>query len=205
MKKFKHSTFLLSDNNELGKMLSILLSIEHIELTYALKSDIIPPSSIVIIDLDTHTIPKKSFGALIGISSTPEALSNHVISSCRKIFPRPFSFKALTEAVIDACEESLSDGASNAEPIPVFKLHKEDNIVIYGKKTLRLTPSESSILALLLKKRGEIVTYGEISEAVGVSDSNKSTVFVCNLRKKLDAQVGITPICTIRQKGYMIK
>lgn len=207
MKKYKYSAFIVTDDRELEKIISILLETEHIELTAATRVDILPPSSIVIIDFDSQALPQKSFRGLIGLSSAPENLPEETKSACRAVFSRPFSFAEFTEAVLDAFESaelgSFEDCAP--KPVPTLELYEKERTAVFGIKTLLLTQSESAILALLLKKRGDIVTHSEISDAVGDGNSNKSVVFVCTLRKKLESEFGISPIRTVHKKGYMIK
>ena len=86
-----------------------------------------------------------------------------------------------------------------------LELYEHERLAVSGTRTVTLTPTETAILARLLERRGETVTREEIAEIVGGDSSNKSTVFLCTLRKKLENSLGISPIVTVRGVGYTIK
>ena len=67
-----------------------------------------------------------------------------------------------------------------------------------------LSPTEAKILGLLLAKKGETVSHGEINSLINGKDTNKVNVYVCHLRKKLEAR-GDKVIYSIRGKGFILK
>jgi len=74
---------------------------------------------------------------------------------------------------------------------------------------LDLTPTEFSILALLAKRQGEVVTRPLIAEHVwGVradAESNVVDVHVRRLRSKMDDPYGHKLIHTVRGLGYVLR
>ena len=74
--------------------------------------------------------------------------------------------------------------------------------------SLDLTPKEFQLLALMLRRRGEVLTRTTISEQVwGInfdSDTNVVDVAIRRLRKKVDDPFELKLIHTIRGVGYVI-
>ena len=77
-----------------------------------------------------------------------------------------------------------------------------------GGITLDLTAKEFQLLALLLRRRGEVLTRTTISEQVwGInfdSDTNVVDVAIRRLRKKVDDPFSLKLINTIRGVGYVL-
>lgn len=207
MKKYNYSAVLVSGDDELERMISLLLKTERIEITVAPRADILHPANIVILDLDRQSIPEKRFRGLIGISSNPDDLSEETKNACTTLFSRPFSFESLIENVIDVFENEgrYSIEGQNISNNSAFELYEHERLAVRGGRTVSLTPTETAILALLLSRRGETVSRKEIAELVGGDSSGKSTVFLCTLRKKLEEKLEISPIATVRGVGYTIK
>lgn len=77
-----------------------------------------------------------------------------------------------------------------------------------GGKTLDLTVKEFQLLALMLRRRGEVLSRTTISEQVwGInfdSDTNVVDVAIRRLRKKVDDPFPVKLIHTIRGVGYVL-
>jgi two-component system, OmpR family, response regulator MprA len=75
-----------------------------------------------------------------------------------------------------------------------------------GERALDLTGFEFRILAALMRNRGKLVTYAEMSEAVWSMDggpgSNALEVHVSRIRQKLETGGGPRLIHTVRGIGY---
>ena len=71
-------------------------------------------------------------------------------------------------------------------------------------REIPLSPTEAKILGLLLAKKGETVSYGEINSLINGKHTNKVNDYVCHLRKKLEAR-GDKIIYSIRGKGFILK
>ena len=50
----------------------------------------------------------------------------------------------------------------------------------------------------------EEVNEEELAEAIGESSSNKTEVYVCHLRQKLEKLTSVKLIRTVRNKGYLM-
>ena len=207
MKKIFYSAVLVSGDGDLEKLISLLLTLEGIEVGLASRADILPASSTVILDLDRQKLPEKVFRGLIGISSDPDSLSDEVKEACTTVFRRPFSFDAFIAALTNILENEghYSIEGQNFSDGHHLELYEHERLAVRGTKTVSLTPTETAILARLLSRRGETVTREEIADIIGGDSSNKATVFLCTLRKKLEESLDISPIVTVRGAGYTIK
>ena len=87
---------------------------------------------------------------------------------------------------------------------PSIKLNTEAQSARLRGVDIPLSPTEAKILGLLLAKKGETVSHGEINSLINGKDTNKVNVYVCHLRKKLEAR-GDKIIYSIRGKGFMLK
>ena len=80
---------------------------------------------------------------------------------------------------------------------------KEDTVGFFGKKYI-LSDFEYITLSLLCKSFPKEIKREELDLALGGGKSNISNVYICKLRKKLEAPNGRKLIETIRNKGYKI-
>ena len=87
---------------------------------------------------------------------------------------------------------------------PSIKLNTEAQSARLRGVDIPLSPTEIKILGLLLSKKGETVSHSEINSLIDGKDTNKVNVYVCHLRKKLEAR-GDKIIYSIRGKGFTIK
>ena len=85
-----------------------------------------------------------------------------------------------------------------------LSLDSQKRTATVRRNEIKLSPTEFRILSLLWERKGEIVTHSEINELIGRSASNKSNVYLCYLRRKLEAY-GDKIILSVRGKGFMIK
>lgn len=76
---------------------------------------------------------------------------------------------------------------------------------IYGEKRFPLSQYEYKVLSMLCERRGEVVTREDISRELGGDASNMCDVYICHLRKKIDSELGLKLILTVRGKGYCVK
>ena len=76
---------------------------------------------------------------------------------------------------------------------------------VWGDMRVSLSENEYKLLSLLCEMRGETVTREQIDEILGATEGNMGDVYICHLRRKLDNQLGLKLIYTVRGKGYMLK
>ena len=120
-----------------------------------------------------------------------------------RFLPRPFRMTALFELLEKGAD--LSD-AAHCESVDI-RLEKDNRITADGRD-IPLSDAEYSLLALLLDRRGEIVTRAEILSEIfpdAENGSNVCEVYICYLRDKIDKALDVNLIRTVRGKGYMIR
>ncbi len=120
---------------------------------------------------------------------------------------KPFAFAELA-ARIDAVSRRSRQPASTLSASGIT-LDLTNRRVTRGDRAIDLTPTEFSILELLLRHAGQVVTRQMLCEHVwGFTwdgNTNVIEVHVNRLRQKLDA--GESPSCiqTVRGRGYAIR
>lgn len=82
---------------------------------------------------------------------------------------------------------------------------KESMTALYGEMKFPLSEYEYKTLSLLCEKRGRVVTRDEIAKLLNFDSGNMGDVYICHLRKKIDNNLGLKLITTVRGKGYMLK
>ena len=119
----------------------------------------------------------------------------------------PFLLTDLRQMLIKALSGNTphkAEASKKQKRTTAFLLsEKEEKVKIRGKE-ISLSPTEFKIFNLLFSRKGEVVTYDEINSLIGTANSNKANVYVCFLRKKLEAH-GDKIIYSVRSKGFMIK
>ena len=120
---------------------------------------------------------------------------------------KPFSFAELLAVVRTLLRRS------NVRPIDVFQLadleiHFMDRKVSRGDKKIDLTPNEFALLALLARRKGEVISRTLIAEHVWNmnfdSETNVVEVLVARLRAKIDGAFPRKLITTVRGMGYAL-
>ena len=109
----------------------------------------------------------------------------------------------------------LHRGLSEAGYVVESALNGEDGLDLIrhharrGGKQLALTAKEFSLLALMARRRGEVLTRTQIAELVWDihfhSDSNVVDVAIGRLRRKIDHRFGTQLIHTVRGIGYVLE
>jgi DNA-binding response OmpR family regulator len=99
------------------------------------------------------------------------------------------------------------DGAPTRE---VSLSMESESALRVGNALVDLTPKEAALMRCLLDHRGEIVGRDALSEALQSmgresTDSNKTEVYLCFLRRKIERPLGIRLITTVRGKGYRLE
>lgn len=120
---------------------------------------------------------------------------------------KPFAFLELRARIYALMRRNQK------EPSPVLKISAlqvdpSKHEVLRGRRLIKLTPKEFSILELLLRQKDKVVTRTTIIEHVWDYNfdgmSNIVDVFVANLRRKIDSKEKIKLIHTIHGVGYKI-
>ena len=166
---------------------------------------------VALLDLDSVAAPSpETYQRLIGFTRGSAFTEDEVRRQCSLILHRPFDMALLRREVLreELYGAATYVGRSSLELSRTYVAHdvrldrEKSRIVIDGKEAL-LTPTELAVADILLHARGTLVTREALSAAIGESVANKTDVYVCFLRKKLEALTPIRLIQTVRGKGYL--
>jgi len=119
---------------------------------------------------------------------------------------KPFAFEELVARIRALLRRAA---APRWAPLALadVALEANDNVVQVAGAAVALTPKQHAILSLLLRRRGEIVTRGDIlAEVFGYQfdpGTNLVDVHVANLRRKIDGSASVR-IETVRGRGYRL-
>lgn len=121
---------------------------------------------------------------------------------------KPFALPELLARIDAVCRRSLT------RPAPVLqtgtlKLDLTNRRVTAGDRDVDLSPTEFSLLELLMRHAGQVVTRKMLCEHLWKSDwegaTNVIEVHVNRLRNKLDRLVPEPLIETVRGRGYAVR
>lgn len=194
---------ILSEDAVFARMLELELEALHfsvqINSTAAGRQN-----DLILVDLDSASIPQKTGdGArIVGFTRHFEVSSLDAERRCSMILHRPFQMRLLREevALLDATAEEREEQKS-AENLEITL---KGNILTLGEKALTLRPKESAVMSCLLANRGTAVSREQLSAIIGESETNKTDVHVCYLRRKIATVSEKAIIKTVRGKGYAI-
>jgi two-component system OmpR family response regulator/two-component system copper resistance phosphate regulon response regulator CusR len=121
---------------------------------------------------------------------------------------KPFSFAEL-EARLDAVHRRSSQKPSMALAAGDVVLDLTNRKVTRGGLEIQLTPTEFSILELLLRHSGQVVTRSMLCRHLWDADwegaTNVIEVHIKRLRSKVEREGHPTLIQTVRGRGYAIR
>lgn len=121
---------------------------------------------------------------------------------------KPFAFAELMARIEAVCRRTASRPAAVIE-VGGLTLDLATRRVKRGDEEVDLTPTEFSLLELLMRHAGQVVTRKMLCEHLWESDWEGSTnvieVHVNRLRGKLDKRFNEPLIMTVRGRGYAIK
>ena len=121
---------------------------------------------------------------------------------------KPFSFTVLLARIRALMRRSTTSRPAQLG-VDDLLLDPASHEVRRDNTSIDLTAREFSLLELLLRRKGEVLTKSDILEHVWdydfEGDSNIVEVYVGYLRKKIDAPFGTKTIRTIRGVGYLVK
>ena len=118
---------------------------------------------------------------------------------------KPFHFEELYARVSALIRRSAGQSSPVIESGPI-KMDTRSQEVFVDDRNLDLTAFEYKLLHYLMLNSGKVVSKMELTEHLydedADRDSNVIEVFVGRLRKKLDPESTLTPIETLRGRGY---
>jgi DNA-binding response OmpR family regulator len=139
----------------------------------------------------------------LGLSRDIEALTEEQRAFCLRILPRPTDMQKLCEAVTALL---LPDRVPIPQPSSHVHLQRTPLGFELDGEPLSLTSSEECILDALYARRGDTVPRAELC-ALLENDTNEklADVYVCLLRRKLEAGGHPRLLFTVRGVGYRLK
>lgn len=174
-----------------SKALAAMLRLEALRRGFCEEGE----PSILFADLDTATAPADVGDSIaILLSADPARLAPYRDHSVFAVMCLPFSVRDLTDILHRYGTKSQK-----------HDLQKSNGAFWLKGCKLDLSPTESAILELLYKRRGQTVSDGELSALLGGSAAHTNTVavYLYRLRRKLCAD-GINRIRTLRGRGYCL-
>lgn len=121
---------------------------------------------------------------------------------------KPFALPELLARLDAVCRRSVVRPAPTLQAGPV-KLDLTNRRVTAGEREVELSPTEFSLLELLMRHAGQVVTRKMLCEHLWKSDwegtTNVIEVHVNRLRNKLDKLVPDPLIETVRGRGYAVR
>jgi two-component system, OmpR family, response regulator len=120
---------------------------------------------------------------------------------------KPFSFPVLVARI-----RALLRRAGGRGPVPVaagdLRVEPAQHRVWRGDEELALTAREFSVLELLVRRKGEVVSKAEVLDSIWDADfegdPNIVEVYVRRLRRKVDEPFDRRAIETVRGAGYRL-
>ena len=167
-------------------------------------------SDVVLLDLDSAAAPDpKTYRRMIGFTRGESLSDNELRRQCSLVLHRPFAMRLLRREVLSDLDRAqklpiVSETADPALQAKRVTLDTERAELWLDGQTVALTPNELRVAQCLLSRRGLPVSREELAEAIGESSSNKTEVYVCYLRQKLEKLTSVKLIRTVRNKGYLM-
>jgi two-component system, OmpR family, copper resistance phosphate regulon response regulator CusR len=121
---------------------------------------------------------------------------------------KPFAFSELV-ARVQVLLRRAGGGRGDAETLVLRAADLEVDTVrrkaTRGGHRLELTPKEFSLLILLLRRKGHVLSRTEIASQVWDSETNVVEVAIRRLRSKLDQPFDRHLLHTVRGVGYVLE
>lgn len=121
---------------------------------------------------------------------------------------KPFALPELLARLEAVCRRSVTRPSPMLQAGPV-KLDLTNRRVTAGEREVELSPTEFSLLEMLMRHAGQVVTRKMLCEHLWKSDwegtTNVIEVHVNRLRNKLDKLVAEPLIETVRGRGYAVR
>ena len=157
-----------------------------------------------IVDLDTVSLPANHpERGYLGITRSPDMLDEETRSACIRIISPPFVTEQFCKDIAALLAHEPS--SLHTAPLPPRLQHTPLGYELDGEP-LALTAAEERVLTALCERRGETVSRAELCNILE-NDSNEklADVYICLLRRKLEAGGHPRLIFTVRGVGYRLQ
>lgn len=194
-----------------------MLTFQELPVAYSVEE-----TRAVVLDLDSlggmQAALHMHADVAIGICRQASALPTMLLARVLYVLERPFATDELRALL---CQMSLGGELSGIRPptprqpqtaTALSLVLLDDTTLRCGEHTVTLTPKEAALMKCLLANRGKTLSREQLYEclndpdkpSVKDSDSNKTEVYLCRLRRKLEAPTGRKLITTVRGVGYRL-
>ena len=205
----KYQIVILSDDAVFARMLELEFQMLDLSVFVADTPDAEIEADVILLDLDSVLPPPPDrYTRMIGFTRNFAISALDSNRQCSMILHRPFELRLLRQEVL----AWLPGTAGGAEAQPKrerarlsLSLDRETCALLCCENRILLTQTEFCVMECLLANRGEVVSRETISAAIGESAANKTDVYVCFLRRKLEKVTDQAIILTVRGKGYRLK
>jgi two-component system, OmpR family, response regulator len=154
-----------------------------------------------------ETFRAETDAALVGISARG-SVSDRIAGlkmGADDYVAKPFALEELLARVEAVIRRHRGKGGARLV-VGDVTVDLSEGVATRGTRQLVLTGIEFRILAALMRSRGQLVTYAQLSEAVWATttgpDSNSLEVHVSRIRQKLEEGGGSRQVRTVRGLGY---
>ena len=163
-------------------------------------------ADVVLLDLDSSVVPSpEHYRRIIGFTRGSVQSTDVSHRLCSLILHRPFEMRLLRREVLGENESFSQERFQFPRNRELrIRLDHAHACVSIGSKKIPVSPKEMQVMQCLLEHRGESVSRDDISAVIGESSANKTEVYICFLRRKLEETFGDRIIKTVRGKGYTI-
>ena len=184
-----------------------MLELELVAMQFSVAVNSAPTgrqNDLILVDLDSASIPKNAgeSARIVGFTRRFEVSALDAERRCSMILHRPFQMRVLREEVslIDATAEEREHKKEQAST----EITLEGNTLTLDGTALTLRPKEAAVMSLLLANRTGAVSRETLAQLIGESETNKTDVHICYLRRKIATVTDRPIIKTVRGRGYKI-
>ena len=198
--------WILSADALFARMLMLELKMQRLDVVCTASLEGAQYADVVLLDLDSALPPPHDrYREMIGFSRNATAPDDESRRLCSLILRRPFDMLQLCNEVLSLLSDDTlhADTVRRTVIVDVVARNSGGEVTLSDGKCIPLGPKEFAVLSLLWRRRGEAVSREEISREIGESTANKVDVYVCMLRKKLEAE-DLRYIKTVRGQGYCL-
>ena len=132
-------------------------------------------------------------------------ISPENVEKCRLLLHRPFLISRFLEQIEEMGSDEPQTKHSEKPEADNRLCFLHDCLVTLDGRGIRLSENEYALLKRLSDEKGGPVSRLELGRALSSSDGNICDVYICKLRRKLEAGGPERFIYTVRSKGYMLK
>lgn len=206
---------ILSADAVFARMLELELSMMQFSVSTAERWTEGDLAGMVLLDLDSAEPPKDTWAyrEMIGFTRGSALFADEAGRQCSLILRRPFEMRLLRREVLRCTDEhsahmepkSKENARLNPKKNDDLLLDTEGRILRCGARSVGVSPHETALLQCLLEHRGTPVSRVRLAEVIGTSEANKTEVYICYLRRKLETLQTGRRIRTVRGQGYQFE